>query len=70
MKLFILIYAATLLTACGMLDRDSSDPPSGRSGMVIHVDELTQCHYLRRNSVLTPRMGADGKQLCGKNVPR
>lgn len=49
--------------------RDSSDSPAKRSGFSIHVDALTQCHYLSRRGSLTPRLGPDGKQLCGKDIP-
>lgn len=29
------------------------------------TDPRTRCQYLRGHQELTPRMGADGKQLCG-----
>lgn len=29
------------------------------------VDPRTACQYIRGHQELTPRMGADGKQLCG-----
>ena len=36
-----------------------------RSGMILYVDARTGCHYLSKPfSVLVPRMGADGKQVC------
>lgn len=47
---------------------DDSDPAPKRSGLVIHTDALTGCQYLRRpwSGTLTPRMAADGKQVCKK----
>lgn len=50
---------------------DSTDKPPARSGASILVDELTGCHYLRTPAGgLAPRLGADGKPLCGAEVPR
>lgn len=49
---------------------DSTDNPPARSGASILVDELTGCHYLRTPAGgLAPRLGADGKPLCGAEVP-
>ena len=36
-----------------------------RSGMNVHTDALTGCQYLETRSAITPRMGADGRQICG-----
>jgi hypothetical protein len=54
--------------------RDDSDPPNGRSGLVIYKDHLTGCEYLARPAIaplmaqlITPRMDADGRQVCRKN---
>lgn len=69
-KYLALLFTVFALTACGPGPRDSTDPPGGVSGLTIKVDELTQCHYLVRNSGLVPRMGPNGKQLCGKDIPR
>ena len=44
--------------------RDDSDPPGGRSGMMVLTDNLTGCQYLYRSSI-TPRMDSNGKQICG-----
>ena len=51
---------------------DSTDKPPARSGVSVVVDELTGCHYLRTTPVggLSPRLGPDGKPLCGADVPR
>lgn len=70
MRSALLLIALALV---GCTDRDDSDPPNGRSGMVIFKDHLTGCEYLARPAmaplmaqVLTPRMGADGRQVCRK----
>lgn len=54
------------------LPYDSTDKPPARSGVSVVVDELTGCHYLRTTPVggLSPRLGPDGKPLCGADVPR
>lgn len=50
---------------------DSTDKPPARSGVSVVVDEFTGCHYLRTPvGGLAPRVGADGKPLCGADVPR
>lgn len=53
-----------LLTACSQ--RDDSDPPEGRSDLIVYTDHLTGCQYLRSSSYsgITPRLAADGKQIC------
>lgn len=63
-------FAVTALAACS---RDDSDPPHGRSGLLIFTDHLTGCQYLARSSLnggpepLQPRMRADGRQVCEQN---
>jgi len=42
---------------------DDTDFPDHQSGMWLYTDHLTGCQYLYRGS-LTPRMDADGKQIC------
>ena len=45
--------------------RDNSDPPGGRSNMSVLTDALTGCQYLAtQRGGITPRMGADNKQVC------
>lgn len=65
----LIILLALLLTGClpGCVQtRDDSDMPDGRpSGMRVLSDNLTGCQYLAYSSGgITPRMGADGKQVC------
>lgn len=58
----MLVLLALLCAGCG---RDNSDPPGGRSGMKVKIDNLTGCEYLRTyEGGLTPRLDADGKQIC------
>jgi len=46
-------------------DYDSTDGES-RSGMSLHIDNMTRCHYLGgKNGGLTPRMTSSGKHFCG-----
>lgn len=46
------------------IGRDSTDGYE-RSGMILRVDALSGCHYLEsEHGGLTPRLGADGRQLC------
>ncbi len=48
-------------------ERESSKTSSS-ADLVIYTDSLTGCQYLRSYAAtyaaLTPRMGADGKQVC------
>lgn len=44
--------------------KDDSDAPNEFSNMDVRTDALTGCQYLAASS-LTPRMGADGRQICG-----
>ena len=45
--------------------RDNSDPIDGRSNMSVLTDALTGCQYLAtQRGGITPRMGADNKQVC------
>lgn len=75
--LLFALGVALILSSCvspGDRDRprDSTDAPTGpRSGMAVRVDALTGCQYLADvRGGLTPRLGPDGRQLCGAGVPR
>lgn len=60
--------AVAVLVGCSQ--RADSDPPDGRSGLVILTDHLTGCQYLSRPGYLlkpeslTPRMRGNGRQVC------
>ena len=44
--------------------RDNSDGDA-RSGVRVHVDQLTGCEYLGgRNGGIIPRLDADGNHIC------
>lgn len=62
------LMAYTLMVLIGTLltypERDSTDPPNGRSGLRLLIDHQTGCHYLAYKGGLTPRLDADGKQIC------
>jgi len=69
-NLYILLCAAIFgLTIYQMTlpyeQKDDSDGPHENSHMEVYTDHLTGCQYLYRYG-LTPRMGADGKQICKK----
>lgn len=50
------------------LEKDSTDPIDGRSGLNIKVDALTGCQYLTTtDGGLTPRLDKSCAQLCGDN---
>lgn len=65
-----LVMACTAVLCIGVamvvygIAKDDTDPPDGRSGMHLYTDARTGCMYLSRGDSLTPRMGADGKQIC------
>lgn len=42
---------------------DSTDPPGGRSGLTLYVDQQTGCEYLSHRSGLTPRVDGRGRHL-------
>jgi hypothetical protein len=46
--------------------KDDSDFPDHSSSMSVLIDHLTGCQYLSRGS-LTPRLDANGKQICKKD---
>lgn len=53
--------------------KDDTDPPDGRSGMVLRTDALTGCQYLANpgilgHSALTPRLDEHGNHVCSKAV--
>jgi hypothetical protein len=61
------ICALVIVLSPVFVGRDDSDSPTARSGMTIYRDELTGCEYLGTLfHGMTPRMGADGKQVCRK----
>ena len=61
--LILLIIIQTLYNWSDF-NRDSTDSEK-RSGMEIHIDALTGCHYLSKGkSSLLPRNDNNGKHIC------
>ncbi|HEV7285227.1 MAG TPA: hypothetical protein VGN75_10245 [Kaistia sp.] len=49
--------------------RDDTDGPGKRSGLRPYTDHATGCQYLATsNGALTPRLSADGQQICRKGA--
>lgn len=45
-------------------ERDSTDPPGGRSGMALHIDHATGCEYLSKSrGGITPRLDGQGRHM-------
>lgn len=60
---YLILWGSGLLSL--VIPRDDSDPPKGsHSGLNVYRDALTGCEYLGRLGALTPRLSADGKQVC------
>lgn len=70
--ILVVLGSVFLVPAAKDRPRDSTDAPDGpRSGMVIRVDALTGCQYVESGrGGLAPRLGPDGRPLCGAGVPR
>ena len=72
-RLVFLIAAVAylLLRAAGSFfaPYDDTDPPGGRSGLVLYTDHLTGCQYLARpfSGALTPRLDGRGRHLGCKD---
>ena len=53
------------LIAGAITPRDDSDATNGdRSGVEVRRDALTGCEYLETRYGVTPRLRADGRQVC------
>lgn len=67
------MFAIGLVSAIGhWLDLgpyDDTDSPPHRSGMAVHTDALTGCQYLSAGRGITPRLDADGRQVCDRLAP-
>lgn len=57
---FLLVYSRP------MTPYNDTDLPGNRSGMDLLTDHGTGCQYLYRRGAITPRMDANGKQICSK----
>ena len=67
MKKILMILALVSLVGCGGM-KDDTDPSDGVSGLGLYTDHLTGCQYLTRGRNLTPRMNAEGKQVCNSTM--
>lgn len=51
--------------AMGKFDRDSTDPPDARSGITLHIDNKSGCHYLgAKRGGLIKRLDKEGHHIC------
>lgn len=68
MKIFIaiLLWLTITLLYNAFAPHDSTDPKGGgRSGLGLKIDHGTGCHYLTAAwGGVTPRLDAQGKQIC------
>ena len=63
LKLIIFLLALTWFHT--VTQKNSTDSKDERSQMSLFTDHGTGCQYLGRTfGGLTPRMGADGQQIC------
>ncbi len=58
--LIMLVISAMVLNN----GKDTSDSPNGWSGLTVHLDYQTGCHYLTRRGGLTPRLDRSGNHIC------
>lgn len=73
MKILMLIVAVAALGVILLGCTKKEGPPAlsnydydRTSDMTVRTDPLTGCQYLTSGHGITPRMGADGKQICKK----
>lgn len=61
-----IILLALLCAGCGEIDRSAQGPKIDvNPGLQVYTDVETGCQYLSiYQTAPTPRMGADGKQIC------
>jgi len=62
------IYIVVLLFAvsqCQPYDTTDNKEKRQRSGMALHIDHMTGCHYVSKPlGGITPRLNKDGTQVC------
>ncbi|EAB6033868.1 hypothetical protein FKH18_25285 [Salmonella enterica] len=61
---FVLVWAVSWVLFKTGVTRDSTDGDSP-SNLRLYTDALTGCQYLGNGNGLTPRMDAQGYQVCG-----
>ncbi len=59
----VMIFCVNFMMTVG---KDSTDPESGRSGLILYIDAKTGCHYVKGGifGATTPRLNQNGKQIC------
>lgn len=62
--LFVVALCAAVVLVVG-LTRAANNKTSVYS-VRVYVDHETKCQYVRAGAGVTPRMGSDGKQICGE----
>lgn len=65
------LIVAILLSGCDEPPYVDTDDPPARSGLSVYTDHGTGCQYLERHIYggITPRLGSDGKPMCGEPRP-
>lgn len=62
---FLVALCLFLIYICPASPRDDTDPPEGRSGMALFIDNRTGCHYLGNPlGGITPRLDGKGRHIC------
>lgn len=61
---FVLVWAVSWVLFEAGVTRDSTDGDSP-SNLRLYTDALTGCQYLGNGNGLTPRIDAQGYQICG-----
>jgi len=63
--IFIVIVGVLAAVLLGCMPAPAPKPPDHpQGGLGLSADALTGCQYLTNGHSITPRMGADGKQIC------
>ncbi len=65
---FLMFVTGVLSVISWFIPRDATDPPRGRSGLVVYTDAGTGCQYVAAGGGLFPRLGSNGQPKC-KAVP-
>lgn len=68
--LCVVVFVFFAVYGHNLYEKDSTDPPSGRSGLGLQIDHMTGCHYLiTLFGGITPRLDADGQHVCIGDAP-
>ncbi|EEG6606649.1 hypothetical protein G3K90_003867 [Salmonella enterica] len=64
---FLIVWAVNWVLFKTGVTRDSTDG-SSPSNLILYTDAATGCQYLGNGSGLTPRMDAQGYQMCSEKI--